>query len=592
MPSSGFEPSPGNGKFSADLHSIRRVFVYCSSPLYLRAVGGIANIPGVEDLHVEKSLDDAVGCLQKCARPFDLIILRTAAVAPDDGFRLFAEARRGQKHENTPCILYVWSPNAQEAVCALKKEYGNNLWVGDDDWEYATEARELGRIFCEAAGIPDTCAPAVGSYISTAPNKGMQFPELSAPRVNLHVPELQFEKALIINDEARIATFLSRTIQLLDGREKKCEILTACDPLEGTELFRQNCPGLAVVNYMMPRMNGVQVIDELRAIEKAEGRSPAVIILESGSPDLLEEYLRSKDRKTRFALTMACPGDICAMANTAGKIEAAHDAFKDFDPSKLDLSACRLLAASKVEKACGCREDRSRPLTLLELGLLEAHLVCHGVPFFSSTDADFVPEGAKFFLTDIIIEQPHAVLPVLERACELRSLIDSLGIEHSLLQMGSSFWTEMTDLGVVDLFCRDVDQGDVSNELIEGFLLSDERARSRRDLGTLLVPSDIPCEEWPRKWALLHGLIQTFIQSCPQAQGMTLTDRDRIAAAEYILQRMNNLVIDQFSGAVSGFQFAERAREYSQASRLRMEAIGRNPRVIFEDATWKDRVES
>lgn len=580
-----FQPSDDAG-LSPNLHSIRRVFVYCPTPMFIKSVAGLRDIPGVQELHVESELDSAVKCLREAPEPFDLIVLKSKSSMPDEALRLFAEARNSERHEKAPLLLYVWNGHAQPAVQALSREYGENLWLCDDDWEPEQEAAELGKIFCEAAGISDLHSGKVTEHINSGLQSALACTGLRAPRLNLE-PDVEFDSILMINDCTGLLHLFSEGVRLFDKREKKCEVLTAFSPLDGIELFRQNRPEVVVVNYQMPRMFGPQVIKEIRAIEASEGRRPSIIILESGLESNLDDYLRSPDRETDLALTMPTPMNVLALAGASRKIQAAKAGSQLLSDDSLDRLACEVLAGSTMERSTVCREKLSRPLNALDLMMLEANVVFFGPSFFCSSQGERVPESIRLAITNILEEVPESLIAVMERARELRVVIDSLNIEHTLLQAGSSMWAELNGMGLIDQFLDVKAGGSLPDEFFGKLRTSLENAVERKDLGTMPVPSDFPCAEERGKWTYIKGLIRGIIVPITRKRALELRERDIDAIAEYALLRMNNLVLDQFKGGVSCLQFSARAINTLNTSRRRMAAIAEDPAAIFEESTWQ-----
>jgi DNA-binding response OmpR family regulator len=84
-------------------------------------------------------------------------------------------------------------------------------------------------------------------------------------------------KILTIDDQ-RLVTFSVQCILTNRGYE----VETACDGLEGVKVFEQFRPDLVIVDYHMPKMNGVEVIEYIRT--KKQSKIPILIL--SGNTDI------------------------------------------------------------------------------------------------------------------------------------------------------------------------------------------------------------------------------------------------------------------------------------------------------------------
>lgn len=84
-------------------------------------------------------------------------------------------------------------------------------------------------------------------------------------------------KILTIDDQ-RLVTFSVQRILTNRGYE----VETASDGLEGVKVFEQFRPDLVIVDYHMPKMNGVEVIEYIRV--KRNSKIPVLIM--SGSTDI------------------------------------------------------------------------------------------------------------------------------------------------------------------------------------------------------------------------------------------------------------------------------------------------------------------
>jgi two-component system OmpR family response regulator len=81
-------------------------------------------------------------------------------------------------------------------------------------------------------------------------------------------------KILIADDEPSIREILS--IQLA---RMGYEVLIAGDGAEALTVYEKEKPDLVILDVMMPRMNGLEACQKIRALEKKSGRRVPVIFL-------------------------------------------------------------------------------------------------------------------------------------------------------------------------------------------------------------------------------------------------------------------------------------------------------------------------
>jgi DNA-binding response OmpR family regulator len=84
-------------------------------------------------------------------------------------------------------------------------------------------------------------------------------------------------KILTIDDQFLVTYLIQRILS-----NRGYTVKTASDGLEGVKMFEQFQPNLVIVDYHMPRMNGVEVIEYIR-IKK---NSNIPILIMSGSTDI------------------------------------------------------------------------------------------------------------------------------------------------------------------------------------------------------------------------------------------------------------------------------------------------------------------
>lgn len=111
--------------------------------------------------------------------------------------------------------------------------------------------------------------------------RGGAPPERSSPPTQ--VAAGQSPLVLIVEDERPIAETLGDIVT-----EAGCRAALASDGRRGLQLARQEWPALVITDYMMPYLNGAQLVLALREDAQSSGRlaPPVVIITAAGSlPD-------------------------------------------------------------------------------------------------------------------------------------------------------------------------------------------------------------------------------------------------------------------------------------------------------------------
>lgn len=84
-------------------------------------------------------------------------------------------------------------------------------------------------------------------------------------------------KILTIDDQLLVTFSVQRILS-----NRGYTVKTASDGLEGVKMFEQFQPDLVIVDYHMPRMNGVEVIEHIRT--KKNSNIPILIM--SGNTDI------------------------------------------------------------------------------------------------------------------------------------------------------------------------------------------------------------------------------------------------------------------------------------------------------------------
>ena len=87
-------------------------------------------------------------------------------------------------------------------------------------------------------------------------------------------------KILVIDDDPGICDVLKTYFE-----NEGCEVLVAADGIEGVASFRQNAPDLVLLDIMLPKMDGQQVLLEIRK------ESPTPIIMLTAKGEVFDKVL-------------------------------------------------------------------------------------------------------------------------------------------------------------------------------------------------------------------------------------------------------------------------------------------------------------
>src|SRR5215216_4341533 len=93
---------------------------------------------------------------------------------------------------------------------------------------------------------------------------------------------------IIIDDEAVNLTMMKQLVSKLPG----CEALGFTEPSAALAWCKANDPDVVVVGYVMPRLNGIEFVEQLR---KLDGRSetPVLMVTASTNPAVRARALGS-----------------------------------------------------------------------------------------------------------------------------------------------------------------------------------------------------------------------------------------------------------------------------------------------------------
>ncbi|MBF0310724.1 MAG: response regulator [Magnetococcales bacterium] len=100
-------------------------------------------------------------------------------------------------------------------------------------------------------------------------------------------------RIVVIDDSRSVLTLLTQLVSTVEG----CEGIPFLDPLEALDWNRHNEADLIIVDYIMPRMNGLAFVEAFRQLE-ARGDIPIVMV--TGSDDQAVRYMALQEGTTDF----------------------------------------------------------------------------------------------------------------------------------------------------------------------------------------------------------------------------------------------------------------------------------------------------
>lgn len=105
----------------------------------------------------------------------------------------------------------------------------------------------------------------------------------------LFISRLMNKRVLIIEDNESYLNILSQKLTL-----EELEVITATDGSEGVKKATDNKPDIILIDLLLPKMNGIQIMEELRKTEW--GKSLPLIILTNVNPDdeILQTIMKNK----------------------------------------------------------------------------------------------------------------------------------------------------------------------------------------------------------------------------------------------------------------------------------------------------------
>jgi len=91
------------------------------------------------------------------------------------------------------------------------------------------------------------------------------------------------ERILLVEDETKLAMIIKETLELY-----AFEVFPATDGAEGLRLFTELKPDLVILDIMMPKMDGLQVLDHIRRYDTV---LPVIILTaKTQTPDLVKAF--------------------------------------------------------------------------------------------------------------------------------------------------------------------------------------------------------------------------------------------------------------------------------------------------------------
>ena len=116
-------------------------------------------------------------------------------------------------------------------------------------------------------------------------------------------------KILICDDEAHIRRLIEQSLEELE--DEGAEIITTADGEEALGRIEEECPDLIILDVMMPKMNGFDVCEKIKADERL--RSAYVMLLTAKG----QEYDRVHGERVgadRYMTKPFDPDDLLAVA--------------------------------------------------------------------------------------------------------------------------------------------------------------------------------------------------------------------------------------------------------------------------------------
>jgi CheY-like chemotaxis protein len=91
-------------------------------------------------------------------------------------------------------------------------------------------------------------------------------------------PEQKARVILVVEDDADIAEFLTDALKT----ETSCQTLLVTDGFQALEVVKTQIPDLFILDYRLPKMNGLELYEHLQAIEKL--KNVPVLLMSASAP--------------------------------------------------------------------------------------------------------------------------------------------------------------------------------------------------------------------------------------------------------------------------------------------------------------------
>jgi len=153
-------------------------------------------------------------------------------------------------------------------------------------------------------------------------------------------------RTLIIEDDEGTIALLASFLKGLEGFALSG---VARDGREGLARLREERPGLVLLDIIMPRMDGLQVLEALR--RDPPERKPYIIVLSGVASDVTVQR----------ALELGAGFYMVKPVNLAALADRIHDRFRRLPPSAPGAGAAEALARWRLREMGG-PEDRDLPL--------------------------------------------------------------------------------------------------------------------------------------------------------------------------------------------------------------------------------------
>ncbi len=229
---------------------------------------------------------DGLDALEKIERYQPDFVLMDVMMPLMDGFEATAAIRRKEKYKDLP-VMFLTALTGKESI---KRGYASG---GD---LYLTKPFEPSRLlrnvdlFFEGNKVPEKprrytieqiqeaekakrepAAPGAPEYVPPQPS-----PTRTPPPDHLKVPHGQKPRVMVVDDDAEVRNLMTLSLQ------EEYEVVFAVDGMQAIEKLVRYQPDILVMDIMLPRMNGIQLCQSLRA-NRAFAKTPILICSAKGS---------------------------------------------------------------------------------------------------------------------------------------------------------------------------------------------------------------------------------------------------------------------------------------------------------------------